>query len=207
MNSPCSGSLCCGWPGSAARWSQHCPAGGRAPPSGRATSAPSPWSQSWTSYNTHHRASVTVFKYCCAYAEVSGMLRYWSYYRPDVGQMWPIHIKSSFLFCFIQMETDKLPPWPDQTDFEQKCVPEQSEVGGSLWEAEVVVLQTVVLLQQNGHGAWMGQVELLKLLPLDTEGLPTLQRPVHTDLNCGHNKSRHQLSSATFKSRKSHTTM
>lgn len=53
VNSPCSGSLCCGWPGSAARWSQHCPAGGRAPPSGRATSTPSPWSQSWTSYNTH----------------------------------------------------------------------------------------------------------------------------------------------------------
>lgn len=37
--------------------------------------------------------------------------------------------------------------------FEQECVPEQSEVGGSLWESEVVVLQTVVLLQQDGHGA------------------------------------------------------
>lgn len=37
--------------------------------------------------------------------------------------------------------------------FEQKCVPEQSKVGRSLREADVVVLQTVVLLQQNGHGA------------------------------------------------------
>lgn len=33
------------------------------------------------------------------------------------------------------------------------CVPEQGEVGGSLREAVVVVLQAVVLLQKNGHGA------------------------------------------------------
>lgn len=35
----------------------------------------------------------------------------------------------------------------------RKCVPEQSEVSRSLWEPEVVVVQTIVLLQQNGHGA------------------------------------------------------
>lgn len=49
LNSPCSGSLCCGWPGSAAGWSQHCPAGGRALPLERAISIPSPWFQSGTS--------------------------------------------------------------------------------------------------------------------------------------------------------------
>lgn len=35
--------------------------------------------------------------------------------------------------------------------FEKKSVPEQGEVGGSLREAEVVVLKAVVLFQQNGH--------------------------------------------------------
>ena len=56
LDSPCSGSLCCGWPGTAAGWSPHCPAGDRAPPWGRATSTPSPWFQSWTSCrdNTTH---------------------------------------------------------------------------------------------------------------------------------------------------------
>lgn len=137
VNSPCSGSLCCGWRGSAAQWSQHCPAGGRAQPSGRATSTPSPWSLSWTSCNItpNHQSQSGPHSPC---TKVLGMY------------------------------------------FQQECVPEQSEVGGSLWESEVVVLQTVVLLQQDGHGAWMCQVKLLKLLPLHTEGLSTLHRPAWT---------------------------
>ncbi|TNN40629.1 hypothetical protein EYF80_049219 [Liparis tanakae] len=40
-----------------------------------------------------------------------------------------------------------------------------------------MVGQSVVLLEQNGHGARVGQVERLKLLPLDTEGVPALQGP------------------------------
>lgn len=46
---------------------------------------------------------------------------------------------------------------PADAQIEDLCrtgsVPEQGEVGGSLWEAEVVVVQAFVILQQNGHGA------------------------------------------------------
>lgn len=46
-----------------------------------------------------------------------------------------------------------------------------------------MVVQTVLLLQQNGHGARMSQVELLELLPLDAEGLPALERAAWTNAN------------------------
>lgn len=46
-----------------------------------------------------------------------------------------------------------------------------------------MVVQTVLLLQQNGHGARMSQVELLELLPLDAEGLPALERAAWTNGN------------------------
>lgn len=46
-----------------------------------------------------------------------------------------------------------------------------------------MVVQTILLLQQNGHGARMSQVELLELLPLDAEGLPALERAAWTNGN------------------------
>lgn len=46
-----------------------------------------------------------------------------------------------------------------------------------------MVVQTVLLFQQNGHGTRMSQVELLELLPLDAEGLPALERAAWTNGN------------------------
>lgn len=57
------------------------------------------------------------------------------------------------------------------------------KLAGPWGRPRFVVVQTVLLLQQNGHGARMSQVELLELLPLDAEGLPALERAAWTNGN------------------------
>lgn len=59
VNSLCSESLCCGWPGNAAQWFQHCPATGWVQLLERATSKPSLWSWGWTAWNIQVNSSLT----------------------------------------------------------------------------------------------------------------------------------------------------
>lgn len=51
--------------------------------------------------------------------------------------------------AFLVLHRPQMHRWKTGTG----SVPEQGEVGGSLWEAEVVAVQAFVILQQNGHRA------------------------------------------------------